>query len=275
MSLRVIDWEAFTNPSGEEAGRLLALSVGVFDGVHRGHQSLIAKILQYARSSGGLGGLVTFRRNPRSVLRPENYPGDLYSLPQKLRVLEEAGLGFAVLIDFSRDFSRLSGREFAALLARRRIGYLAVGRNFRCGRRLDTGVRLLRKMMAEGGTLTEAVPQLREGGGPVSSSRIRGAVLAGDIAGAAELLGRPYAVDLTGLCPKTEGDALSWDLGKEGRVVPPAGSYGALLRAGAAEFPVDCFLDSGRLSLKKGQAPRVYGDLSNFAMLSVEFRPRL
>jgi riboflavin kinase/FMN adenylyltransferase len=178
-----------------------------------------------------------------------------------------------VLIDFSGDFSRLSGREFAALLGKRRIGYLAVGVNFRCGYRLDTGARLLRDMMAEGGTLTELAPQLREGGAPVSSSRIREAVLAGDIAGAAGLLGRPYGVDLTGLCPIIKGDALSWDLGREGRVLPPAGRYNGLIRAGALEFPAEFSLDSGRLSFAGDLVLKGPGDFLNFPVLSVEFRP--
>jgi riboflavin kinase/FMN adenylyltransferase len=291
MSLPVIDWETFTDPSrdggplAQQGNRPLALSVGVFDGVHRGHQRLITKILEYAGSHGSLGGVITFRQNPRNVLHPKTYPGDLYSLPQKLRVLEDLGLGFVVLIDFSGDFSKLSGKEFAALLGKRRIGYLAVGVNFRCGYHLDTNAQFLRDMMAEGGTLTELAPQLREGGPPISSSRIREAVLAGDIAGAADLLGRPYGVDLTGLCPAIEGNAFSWDLGKEGRVLPPAGCYGGLIRAGAAEFPMEFFLDSGRLflsrdSILKGlgdfaelKDPPGLGDFLNFAVLSVEFRP--
>jgi riboflavin kinase/FMN adenylyltransferase len=291
MSLPVIDWETFIDPSRDggplalQGDRPLALSVGVFDGVHRGHQRLITKILEYARSHGSLGGLITFRQNPRSVLHPKTYPGDLYGLPQKLRVLEGLGLGFVVLIDFSGDFSRLAGREFAVLLGKRRIGYLAVGVNFRCGYRLDTNAQLLRDMMTEGGTLTELAPQLREAGAPISSSRIREAVLAGDIAGAADLLGRPYGVDLAGLCPAIEGDAFSWDLGKEGRVLPPAACYGGLIRAGAAEFPAEFFVDSGRIFLTRDSVLRVLGDSGGFknppgpgdilncAVLSVEFRP--
>jgi riboflavin kinase/FMN adenylyltransferase len=285
MSLLAIDWEAFIKPSSPVPAWLegpLALSVGVFDGVHRGHQRLISKILDHAGKRGGVGGVVTFRQNPRGILHPGAFPGDLYSLPQKLKTLEGLGAAFAVLIDFSGDFSRITGKEFAALLGRRRVDYLAVGANFRCGYRLDTDAQSIREMMAPRGTFTELAPQLRENGTPISSSRVRAAVLAGDIAGAADLLGRPYGVDLTGLCPVVEGGVFSWDLGKAGRVLPPAGLYNGLFRAGAVEFPVEFSLDSGRLSLRRD--PVVRGpedsaevedppDLLNSAAASIEFKP--
>jgi riboflavin kinase/FMN adenylyltransferase len=277
MSLRIIDWETFRDPSAAlpwPDGAPLALSVGVFDGVHRGHQRLITKILEYAGEHGGPGGVITFRQSPRRVLHPKTYPGDVYSLPQKLKTLEGLGVGFAVLIDFSGDFSRISGEEFTAFLRKRRIAYLALGANFRCGYRLDTGARRMRDMMAEGGTLTDLEPQLRLGGAPVSSSRIRESIRSGDIAGASELLGRPYSLDLTGLCPGLDEGVFSWDLGKAGRVLPPAGLYDVRIRSGAAVYPAEIVLDSRRLVLKRNSAPNVVGDFLNYGTLSVEFGPR-
>jgi riboflavin kinase/FMN adenylyltransferase len=280
MSLPVIDWETFINSPQALPDTALSLSVGVFDGVHRGHQRLITKIREYAGEHGGLGGVITFRQNPRRVLHPKNYPGDIYGLSQKIRTLEGLGVGFAVLIDFSGDFSRISGKEFAAFLRKRRIGYLAVGANFRCGYRLDTGAQLLREMMAEGGTLTELVSPLKLGGASVSSSRIRESILRGDLAGASELLGRPYSLDLTGLCPRAEG-VISWDLGREGRILPPQGLYRVIVRAGGADFPAEVSLDSGRLSLKREGAgffaeagvPPEGGDFLKGGVFSVEFGP--
>jgi riboflavin kinase/FMN adenylyltransferase len=287
MSLRIIDWDSFRDPSAAMPwpdATPLALSVGVFDGVHRGHQRLIAKILEYAAGRGGLGGVITFRQNPRRVLHPAGYPGDIYSLPQKLKTLEALGVGFAVLIDFSGDFSRISGKEFTAFLINRRIGYLALGANFRCGYRLDTGARRMRDMMAEGGTLTDLVPQFRAGGAPVSSSRIRESIRGGDTSGASGLLGRPYSLDLSGLCPTPGEGVFSWDLG--GRVLPPAGLYDVRIRSGAAEFPAEAVLDSRRLVLKRDSAPSALGGslkrnvpsdagvFLNCGTLSVEFGPR-
>jgi riboflavin kinase/FMN adenylyltransferase len=171
-------------------------------------------------------------------------------------------------------------------LKKRRIDYLAVGVNFRCGYHLDTSAQLLREMMAEGGTRTELVSQLRAGGAPVSSSRIRESIFNGDIAGASELLGRPYSLDVPGLCPAPGGDVLSWEFENEGWVLPPGGSYPVVIRRGGAEFPAEIFIDSRsrRLVLTgnsvvpggpaEGCPSSGGGDFLNSGMLSVEFRPR-
>ncbi|MDR2135993.1 MAG: FAD synthetase family protein [Treponema sp.] len=246
--MRILDWDTFVR-EGKAPSPPLALSVGVFDGVHRGHQKLIEKIRDYAAEHGGLGGVVTFVQNPRRVLRPRHYPGDIYSLPQKLRTLEGLGVDFTVLIDFSGDISTMMGGEFVALMGLGRVGYLALGANFRCGYRLDTDGRAIRDLAAPFGTLTELVPQVRQGGAPVSSSRIRQALLAGNIAGAAALLGRPFRVDLEGLRPAETGKGRCYDLSGEGRVLPPGGRYsGRICTANSGEeLETLVTLDSGRL----------------------------
>jgi riboflavin kinase/FMN adenylyltransferase len=246
--MRVLDWDSFTR---EQFPRPLALSIGVFDGVHRGHQKLIGKILNYAGGHGALGGVITFTQNPRRILRPGQYPGDIYSLPQKLKTLEDLGLGLVVLIDFSGNISRITGGEFITRIGLGRVAYLALGLGFRCGYRLDTDGRAIQDLAAPYGTLTDLVSQVREGGAPVSSSRIRQALLAGDLTGAAALLGRPFRVDLEGLEPEKTGEDYFYDLGKEGRVLPPGGRYAArVYTAGSPEGRETIItLDSGRLFL--------------------------
>lgn len=248
--MRVLDWDTFVR-EGKEPVRPkacpLALSIGVFDGVHRGHQKLIEQVRNYAAHNGGLGGLITFIQNPRRILHPVRYPGDIYSLPQKLKTLEDLGADFTVLIDFSSNISKMIGSEFVALIGLRRVGYLALGANFRCGYRLDTDGRAIRDLAAPFGTLTELVPQIREGKAPVSSSRIRQALLAGDIAGASALLGRPFRLDLEGLRPQGEGRC--YDLGNEGRVLPPDGRYSGRFYTANSNGETLVTLDSGRVSM--------------------------
>jgi riboflavin kinase/FMN adenylyltransferase len=247
--VRILDWDTFVREGKDEGpAPPLALSIGVFDGVHRGHQKLLEKIRAYAAAKGCLGGVITFTRNPRRTLHPA-YPGDIYSLSQKLRILEELGLGFAALIDFSGDIGRMTGSEFVALMGLRRVAYLALGANFRCGYRQDTDARAIRELAAPCGTLTELVDRLRQDGAPVSSSRIRQALLAGNIAGAAALLGRPFRVDLEGLRPEETGGGRLYDLGKEGRVLPPDGRYPGRLYTANSKGGLETLvtLDSGRL----------------------------
>jgi riboflavin kinase/FMN adenylyltransferase len=175
--------------------------------------------------------VLTFTQNPRRVLHPRHYGGDIYSLSQKLDALKKLGVELTVLIDFSGNFSKITGKEFAALIGRRQVGYLAVGANFRCGYRQDTDAQALRELTAANGTITELVSQVREAGTPVSSSRIREAIRAGDLAGAAALLGRPLGVDLAGLRPRLRAGVYRWDLRAAGRVLPPDGRYNAVVHA--------------------------------------------
>jgi riboflavin kinase/FMN adenylyltransferase len=129
-----------------------------------------------------------------------------------------------------------------------------VGANFRCGHHLDTGAQAIRDLTAQNGTLTELVDQVREGEAPVSSSRIRQAVLAGDMSGAAALLGRPFSVDVTGIQPRRSGGVCSWDLSGEGRVLPPNGRYAAVIHTAdrAEGSRADISVDSGRLFIREG-----------------------
>jgi riboflavin kinase/FMN adenylyltransferase len=251
--MRILDWEEFTVPgkagsSGED--RPGALSIGVFDGVHRGHQRLIEKIVRYGRENNSVPLVITFRQSPRRVLAPGSWHGDIYSLRQKLAILESLGVEEAVLIDFSGDFSRLSGKEFTDLLKnRRKIGYLAVGANFRCGYRLDTGADRLGELVSPWGIEFEAVPPVMAGEHPVSSSRVRRAISEGNMDLASGLLGRPFAVDLEDLPVLKTGEFFSWDLRAASRIVPRSGRYSVLLRQAASGRGVETEIsvDRGRL----------------------------
>jgi riboflavin kinase/FMN adenylyltransferase len=185
--MRVIDWEDFTAQNTDSPS--LALTVGVFDGVHRGHQVLIRRIC----ASPYLPTVVTFTQNPLKILQPRRYPGDIFSLEQKLRALELMGAAQAVLIDFSQDFSRMNGRDFIDLLLKGgRTKFLALGRNFRCGRGQDFGAPEFAARAAARGVEVWIAEPVMEGGSRISSSRIRQAIARGDFAGASLLLGRPY-----------------------------------------------------------------------------------
>jgi riboflavin kinase/FMN adenylyltransferase len=256
--MRILSWEDFTDsdrPEEPRGERLHALSIGVFDGVHRGHQRLIEKIVLHSRKNNGVPMVITFRQSPRRVLAPASWHGDIYSLRQKLAILESLGVEEAVLIDFSGNFSRISGKEFVDLLQNRyKIGYLAVGANFRCGYRLDTGADRLGELVSPWGVEFEAVPPVRAGEDPVSSSRVRRAILEGNMGLASELLGRPFAVDLEGLPVLKSGGGLSWDLRAASRIVPRPGRYPAFLRQSASDEGIQTVVsvDQGRLLAEGG-----------------------
>jgi FAD synthase len=224
----VLEWDDFI-AQRQGNGEALAVAIGVFDGVHRGHQALLRRIT----SGPFLPVALTFRQNPLSVLRPHGYPGDISSLEQKLKILEFLGVRQAVLIDFSDKFSKIRGRDFINLLKRSgRVRYFALGRNFRCGYRLDTGVSEIREMTCSEGIETEALEPVMEGGRPVSSSRIRRELGAGNLDGAALLLGRKAGIDFFDVPVRNEGGCLSYNMVSAFRITPPEGAYKVLLYSG-------------------------------------------
>jgi riboflavin kinase/FMN adenylyltransferase len=267
--MRVLEWEDFAGPGkpGEpKADRSLALSIGVFDGIHQGHRRLIERIVLQGRENNRIPAVITFRQNPRQVLAPASWHGDIYSLRQKLAILECLGVEEVVLIDFSKNFSRISGKEFVDLLKKRhKIGYLAVGANFCCGYRQDTGADRLGELVSPD-VKFEPVPQVMLGEYPVSSSRVRRAISEGNMDLASELLGRPFVVDLEGIRALKTGSFFSWDLQAASRIVPRPGQYPVLLRQGASDggIQTEVSVDQGRLFVDS----RFYGDGAMF----VEFR---
>jgi len=193
----------------------VALTIGTFDGVHRGHRAILRRLAECAqrdRSAGGTHRVVlTFRQHPRSVLT-RRHPGTLTTLHQRRERFAALGVTHLVLIDFSAQFSRLSGREFiGALLRAVSLRNLVVGVDFRCGRGRDTDVVELQRLLAPAGVQVVVVPPVLVGGaagsagaadsgtGVVSSTMIRASVRAGDFAATREMMGVPFEVDLRGV----------------------------------------------------------------------------
>ena len=245
--MRILDWEDTGNSGGGTAGAPAALSIGVFDGVHRGHQALIRRVVSQSVSRGLVPWVVTFRRHPRAVLKGDSQ-GDIYSLEQKLDIIESLGIFGALLIDFSGNFSKMVGRVFLGELEKRlNPVFLAVGSDFRCGYRLDTDAAALRNMSEGEGIRTEILHPVLEGRHPVSSSRIRAAIRAGDLAQAALLLCRKLRIDLRGIVPAGDGAVSVYDMEAARRILPPEGPYRALVfgRDGAGEGEIK--IDGGRI----------------------------
>ena len=117
-----------------ELNRDSTITIGVFDGVHRGHRHLIGSLLEEARSAGTLAGVVTFRNHPITVLRPSAKVRFLTDLDERVRLLKELGVDFVVPIRFDRELASLSSREFLAhLYEKLRMRRLVVGAGLRHG----------------------------------------------------------------------------------------------------------------------------------------------
>ena len=179
-----------------------ALTIGVFDGIHRGHREILRQLRlraeQLERGARAMRGRVvlTFRQHPRAVLTGR-HPGVLTTQRQRQAQFAALGVTHLVMIDFSAGFSRLTGREFVGALCNgMALKTLVVGEDFRCGRGRDTDVDALQRLLAPAGVRVVAVPPVIAGGSAVSSTRIRAAVRDGDFAVTQDMMGRPFEVDL-------------------------------------------------------------------------------
>ncbi len=194
--MKVYNWNEFLDAAPLKSVNT-ALSVGVFDGVHIGHRTLINKI---TRCNNALPLIITFTDNPLRTLKPELYRGKIVTLTQKLARLEELGIEAVILIDFSADFSKLEGDQFFRLILQNcSLKYLAVGSDFHCGRNADTNAEKAREILSNHGAEVEILEQLVIDGYPVSSTMIRQAVINGDMGRVKRLLGIEHIIDLSGI----------------------------------------------------------------------------
>lgn len=222
-------------------------AIGVFDGVHLGHQRVLAQAREDAAQTRGLAVVVTFDRHPASVLAADRAPLLIHSLAQKLGLLREAGMDAAWVIPFDLEFSQLAAEEFLRMLKRgfRQVRSISVGREFVFGRQRRGNVALLEEQGQAHGFQVRGLPAFMVEGQVVSSTRIREAISDGQMEWASRLLGRPYS--LAGLVQL--GQQLGRKLGfptanidLTGLVLPPDGVYAVRVRH-------DGFLRSGVLNI--------------------------
>jgi len=172
------------------------LTIGNFDGLHRGHKRVLRKVITRAREEGGTSCVVTFEPHPLKVLHPERAPHLIQTRAQKRSILAHLGLEVLVEVSFDRSFAEVDAETFARLLAASlRPLEIYIGEDFRFGRGRGGGIELLQGLQGELGFEATAFRKLKVGGEEVSSSRIRRLLLAGDMEEAVHLLGRPYVIE--------------------------------------------------------------------------------
>ena len=173
------------------------VTIGVFDGVHRGHQRIIGRAVDAARGLGEPSVVITFDPHPSEVIRPGSHPFLLCTAPRRAELLAELGADVVCMMPFTREFSQLSPEEFvrSVLADRLHTALVAVGENFRFGHRAAGDVALLAELGDKYDFTAEGVPLLADGGVRISSSLIRQKLADGDVTGAAADLGRPHRVE--------------------------------------------------------------------------------
>jgi len=172
-----------------------ALTVGVFDGVHRGHRHLLAWLKDRAAARGLVSGVITLHPHPALVLNPRAPVVYLTSLEERVELLRAGGVDFVLPVTFTPEVARLSAREFVGLLIERlRMRFFLVGPDFALGRDRQGSADVLFQLGSEMGFEVESAGPLVEGGRVVSSSAVRDALTAGEVEAVGSLLGRPFSL---------------------------------------------------------------------------------
>lgn len=212
-------------------------AIGNFDGVHRGHQEIIRRVLQRARQLDAQAIAVTFEPHPVALLHPERAPKLITPMPMRMRLLEETGLDATVVLPFTRQFSMQSARQFAerVLVRGLRVAEVHEGDTFRFGHDAAAGIRDLQELGKELGFAVVSHGSLQVRGVAVSSSEVRRRVAAGQLSMARALLGRPFGILSSPARGRGVGAKLTAptiNLAVYTELLPPHGVYVTRVRIG-------------------------------------------
>ena len=231
----------------------LFLAIGVFDGVHRGHQAVISTSADHARATSGTPVVVTFDPHPEKVLRPQAAPHLLSATQHKIALIRALGVEHLLVITFDKQFAATEPEDFVQKLVThsKPLREICVGHEWSFGKNRRGNLALLKKLGANFNFDVVGIPPVKINGAVVSSTAIREAIEKGDLAKAAEMLGREYTI----LGTVTRGDNLGKKIGfptanlsAHSEQFPPNGVY-------AAEARIDGELHRGVINL--GTRPTV------------------
>jgi riboflavin kinase/FMN adenylyltransferase len=210
--------------------RPTVLTLGVFDGLHLGHQQIMQTVSSRARATGSVATAITFDPHPRAVLHPDSAPPLLQTLDQRLANFEVLGVEQAIVIPFDKEFASNPAEEFLRDIVHDRLQAKEVylGKGFAFGKGRGGNIELLRKMSAELGFVADEVAEVVLRGQRISSSRIRHLLSEGRVNLARRMLGRPYGIEGVIVRGDRRGHTLGFptaNLRPHNRVIPKFGVY--------------------------------------------------
>jgi len=262
-------WHGLEDVPGDWGASVV--TVGVFDGVHRGHQRLVGRAVEIAAARGCPVVAVTFDPHPEEVLRPGSHPPFLCTVPRRAELLGALGAGAVCILPFSYEFSQLGPEDFVRAVLADRLHTVAVvvGENFRFGHKAAGDPALLAQLGEKYEFTAEGVALVGDDGEVISSTLIRDELARGDVAAAAGALGRPHRVEGTVVRGHRRGLALGFPTANvecvPNLVIPADGVYAGWLQAsGPAGGAGDAWnrrgaSDDGEVSGGPGPAGRSAG----------------
>lgn len=234
FDIRKIDFRAFDRP---------VVTLGSFDGVHLGHQAIISRLIEKSEEKRKIGVVVTYEPHPQSVVAPDDAPGLLTTMQERLKLLESLRVEETVVMSFDEELRNYSADEFVEriLVEKLDIGSLVVGEDHAFGRDRAGRIDLLKRTALVHGFDVEVVSATQVDGIRVSSTRIRKEVAAGEFAKATDMLGHSYPLSGTVTRGKGRGRNLGYptlnlEIAKS-KLLPRDGVYGVRLYLEEREYP--------------------------------------
>jgi riboflavin kinase/FMN adenylyltransferase len=220
----------FHGTDNAKIARPTVLTLGVFDGLHLGHQLVMRTVVERARASGAVPTVITFDPHPRAVLHPESAPPLLQTLDQKVEALGVLGIEQTIVVRFTRAFAEVCAEDFLRDVVHERLQAREVylGKGFAFGHNRDGDIELLKRVSRDLGFQAEEVPEVQLRGKRISSSLIRRLLSEGRVNLARRMLGRPYGVEGRVVRGAERGRTLGFptaNLRPQNRVIPRQGVY--------------------------------------------------
>ncbi|HXH70476.1 MAG TPA: riboflavin kinase, partial [Pyrinomonadaceae bacterium] len=187
----------FHGTENANISRPTVLTLGVFDGLHLGHQQIMQTVVSRAKAAGAVSTAITFDPHPRAVLYPESAPPLLQTLDQRLAAFEFLGVEQAIVVRFNKNFAAQDAEEFLreVIYERLQAREVYLGKGFEFGRNRGGNIESLKKLSAELGFYADEVAEVCLRGTRISSSKIRHLLADGRVNLARRMLGRPYGVE--------------------------------------------------------------------------------
>jgi riboflavin kinase/FMN adenylyltransferase len=220
----------FHGTDNAEIARPTVLTLGVFDGLHLGHQLIMKTVVERARTIGAIPTAITFEPHPRAVLHPDSAPPLLQTFDQKIEALGVLGIEQTIIIHFDKAFSQVRAEDFLRHVVANRLQAKEVylGRGFFFGHNREGNIEVLQRVSSALGFLADEVPEVRLRGRRIGSTRIRELLADGRVNLARRMLGRPYGVEGPVVPGAERGATLGFptaNIHPHNRVIPRRGVY--------------------------------------------------
>jgi riboflavin kinase / FMN adenylyltransferase len=220
----------FHGSENAEIARPTVLTLGVFDGLHLGHQLIMKTVVDRAGATGAVPTVITFEPHPRAVLHPESAPPLLQTFDQKIEAMGVLGIEQTIVIHFDQAFSQIRAEDFLrdVVVDRLQAKEVYLGRGFFFGHNREGNIDLLRRVSERLRFVADEVVEVRLHGKRIGSTRIRELLLAGRVNLARRMLGRPYGVEGPVVRGAARGNQLGFptaNIHPHNRVIPRGGVY--------------------------------------------------